>query len=37
MGGYSIGYFLVKWFIEKHNETLIENMTSLPSEQFLAY
>lgn len=33
-GGYSLGYYLVKWFIEKHRDLSIEELTLLPSEKY---
>ncbi|WP_430786592.1 DUF2268 domain-containing protein [Virgibacillus flavescens] len=33
--GYSIGYYIVKWFIEKHNFKSIEELTELPSNNFI--
>jgi len=33
-GGYSIGYYLVKWYLEKNEGSSIEYMTSLASEKF---
>lgn len=32
--GYSLGYYLVKWYLEKNEGTSIEYMTSLSSEKF---
>lgn len=34
--GNSLGYYLVKWFIEKHNNISIEELTLLPSENYIA-
>ncbi|KAA0550411.1 hypothetical protein FZW96_00375 [Bacillus sp. BGMRC 2118] len=34
-GGYSIGYYLVKWYVEKNKSISIEELTILPSEQFI--
>ncbi|MDJ0332887.1 DUF2268 domain-containing putative Zn-dependent protease [Planococcus sp. S3-L1] len=34
-GGYSIGYYLVKWYLEKNEGSSIEYMTSLSSENFI--
>jgi uncharacterized protein YjaZ len=34
-GGYAIGYYLVKWYLEKNEGSSIEYITSLSSEQFL--
>ncbi|ANU17122.1 hypothetical protein BBI11_08860 [Planococcus maritimus] len=34
-GGYAIGYYLVKWYLEKNQGSTIEEMTSLPSDSFL--
>lgn len=34
-GGYAIGYYLVKWYLEKNQGSTIEEMTSLPSDCFL--
>lgn len=33
--GYAIGYYLVKWYLEKNQGSTIEHMTALPSEDFL--
>lgn len=33
-GGYSLGYYLVKWYLEKNEGSSIEYMTSLSSEKF---
>lgn len=33
-GGYSLGYYLVKWYMEKNEGSSIEYMTSLSSEKF---
>lgn len=33
--GYSIGYYLVKWFIERNNFKSIEELTELPSHNFI--
>lgn len=33
-GGYCLGYYLVKWYLEKNGGSSIESMTSLTSESF---
>lgn len=33
--GYAIGYYLVKWYLEKNESSTIEDMTSLPSNSFI--
>ncbi|WEG13533.1 DUF2268 domain-containing putative Zn-dependent protease [Pullulanibacillus sp. KACC 23026] len=34
-GGYALGYYLVKWYLEEHEEISIEELTVLPSEAFM--
>lgn len=34
--GYAIGYYLVKWYLEKNPRSTIEAMTSLPSDSFFS-
>lgn len=34
--GYSIGYYLVNWFFEKNEDVSIEELTLLPTENFIA-
>ncbi|TCP28872.1 uncharacterized protein YjaZ [Scopulibacillus darangshiensis] len=34
-GGYSIGYYLVKWFIDRNKNVSIEKLTLLPSEEYI--
>ncbi|WP_229596430.1 DUF2268 domain-containing putative Zn-dependent protease [Rossellomorea vietnamensis] len=34
-GGYSLGYYLVEWYMKENNEWTIEELTKLPSKSFL--
>jgi uncharacterized protein YjaZ len=34
-GGYSMEYYLVKWYFEKNENVLIEELTLLNSDRFL--
>lgn len=34
-GGYSIGYYLVKWYLERNEDTSIEDLTLLPANKFI--
>ncbi|WP_077324721.1 DUF2268 domain-containing protein [Virgibacillus siamensis] len=36
-GGYSLGYYLVKWYLERNEGISIEELTLLPSDKFIAY
>ncbi|ASK64474.1 hypothetical protein CFK37_18645 [Virgibacillus phasianinus] len=36
-GGYSIGYYLVKWYLEKNRSISFEELMLLPSEEFIEY
>ncbi|GGK09253.1 hypothetical protein GCM10007063_34630 [Lentibacillus kapialis] len=35
-GGYSLGYYLVKWYLERNEDISIEELTLLPSDKFIA-
>jgi uncharacterized protein YjaZ len=35
-GGYSLGYYLIKWFLDKNNDISIKDLTSLQSEKFIS-
>jgi uncharacterized protein YjaZ len=34
-GGYSLGYYLIKWFLDKNNDISIKDLTRLQSERFI--
>ncbi|WP_255436174.1 DUF2268 domain-containing putative Zn-dependent protease [Pseudalkalibacillus hwajinpoensis] len=34
-GGYSIGFYLIKWFLNKNNYLSIKDLTLLPSSKFI--
>ena len=34
-GGYSIGYYLVKWYLDKNESISIEDLTILPTDKFI--
>ncbi|WP_019414012.1 DUF2268 domain-containing putative Zn-dependent protease [Paenisporosarcina sp. TG20] len=34
-GGYSLGYYLVKWFLERNEDLSIGDLTLLPSDKFI--
>lgn len=34
-GGYSLGYYLIKWFLDRNNDISIKDLTRLQSERFI--
>jgi uncharacterized protein YjaZ len=34
-GGYSIGFYLIQWFLDKNKDTSIKDVTLLPSDKFI--